>query len=249
MNKLGDKSDVSLFISDLHLCASRPHITSAFLHFLKHTAAHASALYILGDLFEYWAGDDDIDESEHQSIITAFRTLSDSGVKLYFMHGNRDFLISTQFCNAANITLLPDPTLIDLHGKSALLSHGDSLCTDDVAYQQFRLVVRDSKWQSDFLSLPLQSRKNQIESIRLRSEHEKSQKSAVIMDVNDQAVTDLLTTYHYPELLIHGHTHRPNRHHIELDGYTTTRWVLGDWYEQGSYLSCDQYGCKSVSLK
>jgi UDP-2,3-diacylglucosamine hydrolase len=249
MNKLGDKSDVSLFISDLHLCASRPHITSAFLHFLKHTAAHASALYILGDLFEYWAGDDDIDDSAHQAVITAFRTLSDSGVKLYFMHGNRDFLISTQFCNAANITLLPDPTLIDLHGKSALLSHGDSLCTDDVAYQQFRLVVRDSKWQTDFLSLPLQSRKNQIESIRLRSEHEKSQKSAEIMDVNDQAVTDLLTTYHYPELLIHGHTHRPNRHHIELDGYTTTRWVLGDWYEQGSYLSCDQYGCKSVSLE
>jgi UDP-2,3-diacylglucosamine hydrolase len=254
MNSFGDKSDSSiirpdLFISDLHLCASRPQITQVFLHFLKNTAVHANALYILGDLFECWAGDDDVDNSHHQPIVAAFRTLADSGVKIYFMHGNRDFLISTQFCNAAKITLLQDPSLIILHGKSVLLSHGDDLCTDDVAYQEFRLLVRDSKWQADFLSLPLQSRKDQIETIRARSELEKSQKSAEIMDVNQEAVFNLLKKYHYPELLIHGHTHRPNQHGIQLEGHQIIRWVLGDWYEQGSYLSCDQYGCKSNAIK
>jgi len=246
---LGDKSDFSLFISDLHLCVSRPHITAAFLNFLKNTAVHAKALYILGDLFEYWAGDDDIDELNHQSVVSAFRTLTDVGVKLYFMHGNRDFLISSQFCISAKLTLLQDPCLINLHGKPTLLSHGDDLCTDDVTYQEFRRLVRDSNWQKEFLSLPLQSRKHQIETIRARSELEKSQKSAGIMDVNQDAVFNLLKKFDYPELLIHGHTHRPNQHSIQLDGHKITRWVLGDWYEQGSYLSCDQFGCKSESLK
>ena len=254
MNNQGDKSSSTtirpdLFISDLHLCASRPHITTAFLHFLKNTAAQANALYILGDLFEYWAGDDDLDDVHHQPIIAAFHALADSGVKIYFMHGNRDFLISAKFCSAAKITLLQDPSLIDLHGKSALLSHGDDLCTDDVAYQEFRLLVRDATWQADFLNRPLQSRKDQIEAIRARSEQEKSQKSAKIMDVNQEAVVALLKAHHYPELLIHGHTHRPNQHHIQLDGHNITRWVLGDWYEQGSYLTCNQYGCKSNTLK
>lgn len=252
MKNLGDKSGqtsgLALFISDLHLCASRPHITNAFLHFLQNTASQASALYILGDLFEYWAGDDDIDDPHHQVIIAAFRTLADSGVNLYFMHGNRDFLIADHFCKMAKISLLQDPTLISLHGKAALLSHGDDLCTDDVSYQEFRQQVRVSKWQSDFLSQPLQSRKNQIQAIRTRSEQEKSQKSVQIMDVNQEAVVSLLKTHHYPELLIHGHTHRPNQHHIQLDGHNITRWVLGDWYEQGSYLACDQHGCKSITL-
>ena len=251
MKNLGDKSGSSaikpdLFISDLHLCASRPHITSEFLHFLKHSVANANALYILGDLFEYWAGDDD---TTHQSIIDALSSLANSGVKLYFMHGNRDFLISSKFCTAANITLLQDPSLIDLHGKSVLLSHGDGLCTDDFTYQDFRLLVRDLKWQTDFLSLPLDTRKNQIETIRAHSEAEKSQKSAEIMDVSQTAVNHLLKKYHYPDLLIHGHTHRPNQHSIQLDGHNMTRWVLGDWYEQGSYLSCDEQGCKSNAIK
>jgi UDP-2,3-diacylglucosamine hydrolase len=249
MTPHGDKSDLSLFISDLHLCASRPHITTAFLDFLKNTASHASALYILGDLFEYWAGDDDLGDVNHQTIVSAFRALADSGVKLYFMHGNRDFLISSQFCNAAKITLLHDPYLINLHGKPVLLSHGDELCTDDASYQEFRHLVRDSNWQKEFLSLPLQSRKEKIESIRGRSELEKSQKSVEIMDVNQEAVFNLLKKYHYPELLIHGHTHRPNQHHFQLDEHQITRWVLGDWYEQGSYLACDQYGCQSKSIK
>ena len=254
MKNLGDKSGSSaikpdLFISDLHLCASRPHITSAFLHFLKHTVANANALYMLGDLFDYWAGDDDVDDITHQSIIDAFSSLANSGVKLYFMHGNRDFLISSKFCSATNITLLQDPCLITLHGKSVLLSHGDGLCTDDFAYQDFRLLVRDLKWQTDFLSLPLETRKNQIETIRARSEDEKSHKSAEIMDVSQDAVNHLLKKYHYPDLLIHGHTHRPNQHSIQLDGHNVLRWVLGDWYEQGSYLSCDEQGCKSNAIK
>lgn len=253
MKNLGDILDhsptgCSLFISDLHLCASRPHITVAFLDFLKNTGSKSDAIYILGDLFEYWAGDDEIQDIHHQPIISAFKRLADAGVKLYIMHGNRDFLISSEFCHAAEITLLQDPSLIELHGKTMLLSHGDDLCTDDVEYQKFRLQVRDAKWQEDFLKLPLQVRKNQIETIRTRSEQEKSQKSMQIMDVNQAAINSLLKTYHYPELLIHGHTHRPNEHHIQLDGHNITRWVLGDWYEQGSYLRCDQYGCKSMQL-
>jgi UDP-2,3-diacylglucosamine hydrolase len=258
MKNLGDKSDSyplshglmghSLIISDLHLCASRPHITAAFLDFLKNTASKAVALYILGDLFEYWAGDDDIHDLHHQSIISAIKRLADTGVKLYLMHGNRDFLISNEFCDAAGVALLPDPSIINLHDKTVLLSHGDDLCTDDVEYQKFRLQVRTAKWQEDFLKLPLQVRKDQIKTIRTRSEHEKSQKSMQIMDVNQAAVDRVLKTYHYPELLIHGHTHRPNEHHILLGGHNITRWVLGDWYEQGGYLRCDQLGCKAMPL-
>jgi len=244
-----DPSDHTFFISDLHLCVSRPHITSAFLDFLKNKASSASALYILGDLFEYWAGDDDLDDAHNQAIIAAFHDLADSGVKIFLMHGNRDFLIAEKFCTAAQVTLLPDPILIDLYGKKILLSHGDALCTDDIAYQNFRLQVRSAEWQTEFLNQALQSRKQQIETIRSRSEHEKSQKTMAIMDVNLQAVEALLLQYGYPALFIHGHTHRPNEHHIQLDGHHITRWVLGDWYEQGSYLVCDQHGCKSMQLQ
>lgn len=238
----------SIFISDLHLCTSRPHITAAFLQFLESTVIKAEALYILGDLFEYWAGDDDIADAHHLAIINAFKTVAKSGVKLFLMHGNRDFLIGDDFCQAANIKLLPDPTLIQLYGKPTLLSHGDMLCTDDVAYLAFKAQVRNPQWQAEFLSQPLAARKHYIESIRQRSEQEKSEKSAQIMDVNTQAVTQLLQQFHYPPLLIHGHTHRPNRHQLNIDGHEIIRWVLGDWYEDGSYLQCDESGCASISL-
>lgn len=240
-------SNTSLFISDLHLCASRPNITAAFIDFLQHNASKVNALYILGDLFEYWAGDDDMSDAFNLQIISAFKTLAASGTQIFFMHGNRDFLIADDFCQAAGIILLPDPSIIDLHGQKVLLSHGDDLCTDDFAYQQFRAQVRDKQWQTDFLSQPLQVRKKQIEAIRMRSEQEKSQKSSTIMDVNSDAVNALIRKYH-PDLLIHGHTHRPNRHSISLDGKLITRWVLGDWYEQGSFLACDESGCQSVNL-
>lgn len=247
LNSAPDQSDTTLFISDLHLCASRPGITAAFIEFLQNTASKVKALYILGDLFEYWAGDDDIDDAFHQQIINGFKKLSDAGINVFLMHGNRDFLIAEGFCQMAGIILLDDPAMIDLHGKKALLSHGDDLCVDDVAYQQFRTQVRDKKWQHEFLSQPLLVRKKQIEAIRARSEQEKTQKSLEIMDVNAEAVNALLNK-HQPDLLIHGHTHRPNQHTIELDGRLITRWVLGDWYEQGSYLACDKHGCKSIGL-
>ena len=237
-----------LFISDLHLCASRPEVKATFLTFLKNNVAQAHSLYILGDLFEYWAGDDEIESTEHQALIKAFQDLASKGVKVYLMHGNRDFLIGEDFCTSTNIQLLADPTLITLHGQRVLLSHGDALCTDDVDYQKFRQQVRNPQWQKNFLGQSLVSRKLQIEEIRLRSEEEKSQKLAQIMDVNQEAVESLLRIYDYPEFLVHGHTHRPNKHLLQLDAHPVTRWVLGDWYEQGSYLACDQNGWKAMRL-
>lgn len=245
---ISDLIKPDLFISDLHLCASRPHITAAFLHFLQTSATHAHALYILGDLFEYWIGDDDIEDAHITPIIADLRSLAEAGVNVYFMHGNRDFLIADRFCNATKISLLQDPTLINLHGKRVLLSHGDALCTDDTAYQTFRHQVRNQQWQEHFLSQSLQSRRHQVENIRMRSEQEKSTKSAEIMDINQAALAELLADYDYPEIIIHGHTHRPHQHHLQLDNHVITRWVLGDWYEQGSYLACDVNGFKSVNL-
>ncbi len=238
----------SIFISDLHLCESRPEITAAFLHFLAHAATKADALYILGDLFEYWAGDDDIDDAHHRQMIDAFKALANKGVPIFLMHGNRDFLIADVFCKAAKITLLQDPSLISLYGQQVLLSHGDALCSDDVAYIEFRSQVRKPQWQAEFLSQPLAARKSYIAAVRSRSEQEKTQKSAQIMDVNAAAVENLLKNYSYPPLFIHGHTHRPKQHTLNLDGHAITRWVLGDWYEQGSYLICNADGCRSVAL-
>ena len=248
MTNIGDQASHTLFISDLHLCVSRPKITAAFLQFLQHTATKADALYILGDLFEYWAGDDAMKDAHHDAIICAFQVLTNTGVKVYFMHGNRDFLVAHSFCDAANITLLADPTLITLYNQKVLLSHGDALCTDDAAYMQFRQQVRNSQWQADFLSLPLAERKRQIEAIRMRSEQEKTQKTAEIMDINQNALAKLLAEFDYPAILVHGHTHRPNQHHLHLNGHHITRWVLGDWYEQGSYLMCNKEGFSSVKL-
>lgn len=238
----------SLFISDLHLCSSRPAITRQFVDFLQTTAGRAEALYILGDLFEYWAGDDDLHDIHHQDIITALNKLTRTGTQVFFMHGNRDFLLGEAFSRVAGITLLTDPTLITLYGRRALLSHGDELCTDDVAYQAFRRQVREPAWQQQFLAQPLATRKAQIEALRQRSEQEKSHKAENIMDVNADAVKALLRQYDYPELLIHGHTHRPARHEIEVDGHCCERWVLGDWYEQGSCLRCNSRGCSNHSL-
>jgi UDP-2,3-diacylglucosamine hydrolase len=238
----------SLFISDLHLCSTRPGITRQFVDFLHTTASRAEALYILGDLFEYWAGDDDLYDVRHQDIIRALADLTLAGTRIFFMHGNRDFLLGDAFAQATGITLLTDPTIVTLYGKRVLLSHGDLLCTDDVEYQAFRHQVRDPAWQQQFLAQPLDARRAQIEALRQRSEQEKSHKTESIMDVNAQAVQAWLRQYDYPPLLIHGHTHRPTRHDIEVDGHRSERWVLGDWYEQGSCLRCDANGCSSQSL-
>jgi len=242
MNNIGNESSHNLFISDLHLCASRPTINKVFIHFLQNTAIKAENLFILGDLFEYWAGDDDLSHETHADIIEAIKKLTDADTQVFFMHGNRDFLIGAQFSKATNIKLLPDPSEINLYGRRILLSHGDKLCTDDTRYQSFRAEVRSSAWQAEFLAHPLSARKAQIEALRLQSEQEKSHKTAEIMDVNSDAVKALLRQHEYPAIFIHGHTHRPNTHQIEVDGYQCQRIVLGDWYEQGSCLRLDANG-------
>ncbi len=232
----------TLFISDLHLCVKQQHCTQVFLHFMRHIAPKAEALYILGDLFEYWAGDDDLDDPFHQQVIRAIHTLAESGTRPFIMHGNRDLLIGKALEKASGATLLGDPTLIDLYGTPTLLSHGDMLCTDDVAYQTYRNQVHAEGWQQLFLSQPLTQRKTQIEQLRTRSEIEKQHKSREIMDVNAEAVAELLREYGYPRL-IHGHTHRAGHILHHLDGYTCERWVLGDWHETGNALRCDAQGC------
>ncbi|MFW5431966.1 MAG: UDP-2,3-diacylglucosamine diphosphatase [Methylophilaceae bacterium] len=240
--------DHSLLISDLHLCESRPEIIDAFISFLANTASKANALYILGDLFEYWAGDDAIAIGVHSKSINALKQLSLKGIDLFLIHGNRDFLLGDIFSQATNITILPDPSLIQLHGEPILIGHGDALCTDDIAYQQFKAEVRSKDWKIQFLSKPLTERIDFIESIRQKSEQEKSIKSMEIMDVNSAAVEKLLSAYSYPPKLIHGHTHRPMQHQHTINGHTCERWVLGDWYSQGSYLRVDTQGFHAYKL-
>lgn len=239
---------MTLFISDLHLSPERPQVTRLFLDFLANQARNAQALYILGDLFDYWAGDDDIDDPHHSPVITAMRALSESGCALFVMHGNRDFLMGQGFAKASGATLLPDPVLIDLHGRRALLTHGDLQCTDDKEYQAFRSKVRDPKCQQDFLALPLSLRKAQIAALRSRSEQEKSYKDEAIMDVNAGAIADLLRSYDFPPLLIHGHTHRPGRHIVTVEGNISERIVLADWGDRGSCLECSAHGCEVLEF-
>lgn len=229
----------SLFISDLHLSASHPQTSQQFLRFAQSVAPKAEALYILGDLFEYWAGDDDLETPFNQGIVSTLRKLSESGVRVFIMHGNRDFLMDKELAAACQATLLNDPTLIDLYGTPTLLSHGDALCTDDAAYQQFRNTVRGSDWRSQFLARPLTERKTQIEQLRVQSEQSKRSKTMDIMDVSHQAVQDLLRSHGFPRL-IHGHTHRPAKHLHHVDGHACERWVLGDWDTQANALRVDR---------
>lgn len=237
----------TLFISDLHLCATRPGINRVFYDFLRDQARGAEALYILGDLFEYWAGDDDLDDPFNRDVADALATLSDHGTRVYFLHGNRDFLIGDELARRTGFTILDDPTLIDLYGTPTLIMHGDTLCTDDTSYMEFRQAVRNPQWIADFLARPLAERKAQIEDVRRRSESEKSRKPSAIMDVNQEAVADILRRYDYPRL-IHGHTHRPAHHDHVVDGRRCERRVLADWYQTGSYLRCDETGCSSVQI-
>ena len=246
---IGNDSGATLFISDLHLCNTRPETTGQFLKFLQTIAVNAQSLYILGDLFEYWAGDDDLNDPYHQTIVSALRALSAKGTQIFLIHGNRDLLLGQSFADTAALKLLEDPTLRCMHGKQVLLSHGDSLCTDDTAYQAFRQQVHDRVWQTNFLNQSLHERKQQIEALRTRSEQEKSGKNESIMDVNSEAVKTLLRSFDYPELLIHGHTHRPATHRLDFDGHICQRIVLGAWYHQGSYLRLDAYGCEEMVLK
>ena len=236
----------SIFISDLHLCSARPAINQTFVDFLRGPAAQAEALYILGDLFEYWAGDDD-DDPFNASILTALREFSGCGVALYLMHGNRDFLIGEVCAKKAGANLMEDPSLIELYGTPTLLMHGDTLCTDDVRYQKFRAEVRTSQWRNNFLAQPLATRRQIIAGLRADSTKDKKLKTEAIMDVTADAVETELRSHGYPRL-IHGHTHRPALHRHVVDGHRCERWVLADWYAAGSYLRCDAQGCRLVNL-
>ncbi|MDD5296345.1 MAG: UDP-2,3-diacylglucosamine diphosphatase [Rhodocyclaceae bacterium] len=232
-----------LLISDLHLCPSRRDVTGAFLDFLEGRARQARALYILGDLFEYWVGDDCLESDAFGSgIVRALAGLVRSGVPGYLMVGNRDFLIGPAFARASGLTLLSDPTLIELSGVPTLLMHGDSLCSDDTAYQAFRALSRSPEWQSGFLSRPLTERHAMAEAYRRQSEEEKAGKASAIMDVNPEAVAQALRRHGYPRL-IHGHTHRPARHEHEVDGRCCERWVLPDWKDRAVWLECGAEGC------
>lgn len=226
---------VTLLISDLHLCAERPAITALFLEFLRTEARAGQALYILGDLFEFWAGDEVVELEEFRPTVEGLRALSASGVPVYVMHGNRDFLVGAGFERASGCRLLPDPTRIDLYGKPVLLMHGDSLCTRDTEYMAFRAIVRDLKWQRDFLAKSLAERETIIREYRKISMANTAAKKPEIMDVTQDAVEETMRTYRVRHL-IHGHTHRPAVHSFILDGAPATRTVLGDWYEQGSVL-------------
>ena len=235
------------FVSDLHLCASRPEINRIFFEFLRGPARGAQSLYILGDLFEYWAGDDDVLDPLNAQVIGALAECARGGTRVHLMHGNRDFLLGEAFARASGAQLIADPVMLDLFGSKTLLTHGDMLCTDDRDYQAFREEVRSQSWQDAFLALPLADRKERIEALRARSESEKSRKPPEIMDVNRGAVESLLRKHGYPRL-IHGHTHRPARHEHRLDGRTCERWVLPDWYESGGVLVCDEKGCRREEL-
>jgi UDP-2,3-diacylglucosamine hydrolase len=224
----------TLFISDLHLDESRPQIVDLYLALLAGDARRADSLYILGDLFESWIGDDD-DAALAQRVATETRALSDSGVPVYFMHGNRDFLLGVDYAARSGMTLLIDPTVATLAGERTLLMHGDTLCTDDVEYQKFRAMVRDPRWQQQFLARPLVERRAFAAQARGESRKQTAEKSAEIMDVNSGAVVAAMRA-HGVRKLIHGHTHRPATHRFDLDGAPAERIVLGDWYEQDSIL-------------
>jgi UDP-2,3-diacylglucosamine hydrolase len=236
-----------LFISDLHLTQDRPAPVALFRRFLDEVAPRAAALYILGDFFEAWVGDDDLDLPFHADIAARLKALVDSGVPVHFMPGNRDFLAGPALARSAGWTPLPDPTVIDLYGTPTLLSHGDAYCTDDGAYQAFRLQVRDDRWQAAFLAKPLEERRALARAIRAESEQAKADKKPDIMDVNPEAIRTALAQSGVARM-IHGHTHRPARHPLQVNGVACERWVLADWYASGGYLVCDGRGCRSVAF-
>lgn len=249
-NNKAQPATVALFVSDIHLSPQMPQTAAAFFRFLDEEASKARRLYLLGDVFEYWAGDDDMADAFNRKVVDALRALSDNGVLLYWIAGNRDFLAGEGFAQATDATLLPDPYVADVAGQRVLLLHGDAQCTDDKDYMTFRAQVRNPDWQRAFLARPLAERKAIIESMRDGSRDAQREKAMAIMDVNPAAISGLFTD-HQVNLMIHGHTHRPNLHRSE-DG---TRHVLPDWdcdhaQTRGGWLSIDTLGdIRSHSLQ
>jgi UDP-2,3-diacylglucosamine hydrolase len=226
---------LSFFVSDLHLSDTRPAANEAFFSFIEQKAPSAQALYILGDLFEYWIGDDDLGEPFHAVVAGFLRGLSRKGVALYVMQGNRDFLMGERFCEETGAQLLEDPAVVELSGVRTLLMHGDTLCSDDADYQDWRRVARSDKWQREFLSRPLAERHRAFLELREKSKSAIRAKPAEVMDVNDDAVRNAFRQ-HGVSRLVHGHTHKAARHSVEVDGRLCERWVLPDWYGPGGYL-------------
>jgi UDP-2,3-diacylglucosamine hydrolase len=223
-----------LFVSDVHLDPAAPEATDQFLEFLRGEAAAAEALYILGDLFEAWVGDDDA-EAANERVCRALRELTAGGVACFALHGNRDFLLGTGFCERSGCRLLPDPVIAELDGERVLLTHGDALCVDDHPYQELRSIVRQPSWQQRFLALPRATREQLADEVRAGSRRHTSRTVPTIMDVNAQAVTAAFRAGRVRRI-VHGHTHRPGVHELEVDGAPAQRIVLGAWYEQGSVL-------------
>ena len=218
------------FISDLHLSPQSPGATALFLKYLAGPARQAESIFILGDFFEAWVGDDDIGDPFNARLVAALRDASDAGLRLFFLHGNRDFLLGPDFVDACGAQLLPAPYVLSLPSWQFVRSHGDALCTDDVEYQSFRRQVRDPQWQAAFLAKPLPERQAIAAQMRAGSEANKQGKAAYLMDINPRETDDFLRAHGYATF-IHGHTHRPATHQHMVDGIHVERWVLADWHE------------------
>ncbi len=240
------KEEVSYFIADLHLAENRPDITACFLSFLEKEAPLSESLYILGDLFEYWIGDDDTSPFLEQ-VSNALLKLSNTGTKIFYIHGNRDFLIGKKFARQSGMILLPEVELIDLYGNPVVVMHGDTLCTKDIGYQKFRKKSRSWWWQALVKSLPLFLRRKKAEDYRKQSAAATAVKSQDIMDVTESEVVKCLEHYN-SQLLIHGHTHRPKIHDLIANQQPAQRVVLGDWYEQGAWLKFDRNGFELLNM-
>lgn len=236
----------TLFISDLHLEADRPDIGKQFLQFLETDARDAEELYILGDLFEAWVGDDD-PNAHYFKIKRALRKLTDGGVPTYFMHGNRDFMVGNGFAHETGVKILEDPYKVTMYGTRTLLSHGDALCLDDVQYQRVRKMVRDPAWQATMRAKPLKERLRIAQEARRQSLEQTINMSLEIMDVNQGEVQRVIQKYNV-DVLLHGHTHRPAVHDVDIGNRKAKRIVLGDWYTQGSVLRWDSRGPKLEAL-
>jgi UDP-2,3-diacylglucosamine hydrolase len=233
----------ALFISDLHLSPARPRLVEAFHAFCRGPARDASALYVLGDLFDAWIGDDQLREPLAAGVAGALRAVGVHGVPVSVMRGNRDLLLGAGFGDAAAATLLPAEIVVDLGGTPTLLLHGDELCTDDIAYQRYRTWVRNAQHQRWFLALPYPARASIAAWLRRRSGRATAMKSPTIMDVNADAVVAALRA-HGVKRIIHGHTHRPAHHELVVDGCACERWVLPDWYDRAGYLEVDAAGAR-----
>ena len=236
----------TLFIADLHLQTEEPAITAGFLRFLRGEAKSADALYILGDLFEAWIGDDDPNPL-HREMAAAIHALVDSGVPCYFIHGNRDFLIGKRYARESGMTLLPEEQVLDLYGRKVLIMHGDTLCTDDAGYLAFRAKVHTPWIQKVFLALPLFIRNRIAARMRAGSKAANSSKSMTIMDVNPQAVVRVMEK-HDVQWLIHGHTHRPDVHSLIANGQPAHRVVLGAWHTEGSMVKVTPEGVELIAF-